>query len=251
MKSFCFFNMKGGSGKTTLLILLASYLRYYLGLRVKVMDVQCDNYPVAFFRALDLKNAGEEGSFLSNYLKRRREQEYFPIETLGRPVNKYTADDIRRFAWKVNEEIKQGKYDYLLLDFPAGYSDFTPISCLVANHMLDGIYIPLSTDAQEYADAFQLARNFEALGQSYRLLWYRLQKDYLKGKAGSLDETEQKLRDIGIEFSKERIRSFNKATESSDVKCFVRNTVCWPDRYVKMVCPELIDLFEEIISFLG
>lgn len=251
MKTFCFFNRKGGTGKTTLLILLAAYLKYYRGFKVKVLDMQCPEFPVALFRKLDQKNAEENGSYLSNYLNRRSEQDPFPIETVGMPVNEYTEDDLRKIAWKVNEEAKRKEYDYLLLDFPAGYSRITPISCLVQNHLLDGIYVPLSTDIQEYADAFQLARNFQALNQPYRLHWYRLQEAYLKQKSKILDEADQKLQELGVEFSKVRIKAFNKAAESSDVRCFVRNTLCWPDRYVKMVCPELIDLFEEIVSFLG
>ena len=251
MKTFCFYNHKGGTGKTTLLILLAAYLRYFHGLRVKVMDAQCPEYPTVLFRGQDLKNAQEEGTYLSNFLKKREEQAPFPIEMVGRPVNEYTEDDIRRLAWKVNEEIRRNEYDYLLLDFPGGgWSQKTPIACLAKNHLLSGIYVPFSTEFQESADAYRLACNFQRMGQPYRLLWYRLQDEYLKHKAAELDECERKLSEQGIEFSKNRIRAFNKATQTSDVRCFVRNTLCWPDRYVKMVCPELIDLFEEIIQFL-
>lgn len=250
MKTFCFFNRKGGTGKTTLLIFLAAYLKYYRGFKVKVMDAQCPEFPITLFRELDLKNAEESGSYLSNYLKRRCEQDPYPIEKVGLPVNEYTDEDIRKFAWKVNEEIKRKAYDYLLLDFPAGYSRKAPISCLVQNHLIDGIYVPFSPEVQEYAEAFQLARNFQALNQPFRLQWYRLREAYVKHKSTVLDEAEQKLQEFGIEFSRVRIKSFNKATESSDVRCFVRNTLCWPDRYVKMVSPELIDLCEEIIAFL-
>ena len=234
-----------------MLILLAAYLRYFHGLRVKVMDAQCPEYPIVLFRGQDLKNAQEEGTYLSNYLKKREEQAPFPIEMVGRPVNEYTEDDIRRLAWKVNEEIRRNEYDYLLLDFPGGgWSQKTPIACLAKNHLLSGIYVPFSAEFQESADAYRLACNFRKMGQPYRLLWYRLQDEYLKHKAAELDECERKLSEQGIEFSKNRIRAFNKATQTSDVRCFVRNTLCWPDRYVKMVCPELIDLFEEIIQFL-
>ena len=234
-----------------MLILLAAYLRYFHGLRVKVMDAQCPEYPIVLFRGQDLKNAQEEGTYLSNFLKKREEQAPFPIEMVGRPVNEYTEDDIRRLAWKVNEEIRRNEYDYLLLDFPGGgWSQKTPIACLAKNHLLSGIYVPFSAEFQESADAYRLACNFRKMGQPYRLLWYRLQDEYLKHKAAELDECERKLSEQGIEFSKNRIRAFNKATQTSDVRCFVRNTLCWPDRYVKMVCPELIDLFEEIIQFL-
>ena len=250
MKTFCFFNRKGGSGKTTLLILLACYLTYYLRLRVKVIDAQCPEFHIDEFRRMDLSNVEEAGTFLSNYLNKRAEQTPFPIETVGQPINEYTEDDIRKLAQKVKEEIDRNEYDYLLLDFPSGYSRNTAISCLVKNHLIDGIYVPLSTDVMECNDAYRVACNFQKAGQPHRLLWYRLNEVYVKHKAHILDEAERNLAGHGIEFSKERIKAFNKATENSDVRCFVRNTLCWPDRYVKMVCPELIDLFDEIVQFL-
>ena len=251
MKTFTFYNHKGGTGKTTLLLLLAAYLRYFLGFRVKVIDAQCPEYPTILFRENDLKNAQEDGTYLANYLHKREAQPPFPIEMVGMPVNEYTEDDIRRLAWKVNEEIKRNEYDYLLIDFPGGgWSSKTPIACLAKNHLLGGIYVPFSPEFQESADAYRLACNFQKMGQPYRLLWYRLQDEYLKHKAMELDECERQLAEQGIQCAKIRVRSFNKATKASDVRCFVRNTLCWPDRYVKMVCPELIDLFDEIVQFL-
>ena len=250
MKTFTFFNRKGGTGKTTLLILFASYLRYFLGLKVKVLDAQSPEYQFAFFRELDRKNAAKEGSFLSNFLKRRESLAPYPIEKVGKSVNEYSGDDIRRLAWKINEEIKRDEYDFMLIDFPGGYSKNTLIACLVQNQLLDGIYIPFSTDVQESSDAFQLGRNFKDMGLPCRLLWYRLQEAYLKEKAYAIDESDRKITSYGLEVSKFRIKSFNKATEASDVRCFVRNTLCWPERYVKMVCPELISLFDEIVEFL-
>lgn len=250
MKTFTFYNRKGGVGKTTLIILFAAYLRYYLGFKVKVMDFQMPESQVKFFRQLDLMNAGKGGSFLSNYLAKRGQQEAYPIETLGKSVNEYSAEDMRRAVIKVNEEIRRNEYDFLLLDFPAGYSKNTPISYLIQNRLLDGMYIPFSTDAQEYSDAFTLGRNFQAMHLPCRLLWYRVRDHYLKNKAADLDASDRGLAKYGLQVSNTRIRSFNKAAESSDVQCFVRNTLCWPDRYVKMVCPELIDLFNEILEFL-
>lgn len=250
MKTFTFYNRKGGSGKTTLLLLLAAYLRYCLGFRVKVVDVQCPEYPFAFFRNLDKKNSHRDGSYFSNFLKKRDNRTPYPIENAGKPVNEYSVKDLREFVWKINEEVRRDEYDYLLIDFPALFSKSTPISCLIENHLLDGMYIPFSTDAQESSDAFILGQNFWSRGLPCRLLWNRLQVSYLKEKAEDLDESDRTLASYGLDVSKVRIKAFNKATEASDVRCFVRNTLCWPDRYVKMVCPELIPLFDEIVEFL-
>ncbi len=250
MKTFTFFNQKGGVGKTTLIILFAAYLRYHLGFRVKVIDFQAPDPQVEFFRKLDLKNAARSGSFLANFLGRRDRLEPYPIEAVGKPANEYADNDLEALVMKINEEVKRDQYDYLLLDFPGEYSKKTPISYLIRYHLLDGLYIPFSTEPQEYSDAFKHGVTFKQMHQPCRLMWYRLSESYLKNKADALDEADRGLSEYGLEVSKVRIRAFNKATESSEVRCFVRNTLCWPDRYVKMVCPELIPLFEEIVQFL-
>ena len=150
----------------------------------------------------------------------------------------------------VNEEIRKDQYDYLLIDFPAGYSRLTPVSCLVHNHLLDGVYIPTSTESQERLDSFEIGRHFLEEGQPFKIVWNRIKKKYMEDPT-ALDMAEKELLNYGLPCSKVRIKDFNKATEDSDVRCFVRNTLCWPDRYVQMFCPELIALCEEIITFLG
>ena len=59
------------------------------------------------------------------------------------------------------------------------------------------------------------------------------------------------MKDYGMCFANSGIRAFNKATKNAEVKCFIRNTLCWPDRYVEMYCPELKNLFREIADDLG
>ena len=250
MKTFTFFTPKGGCGKTTLILLLAAYLRYFLGKTVKVIDFEADKFPLMSFRKDDLAAFRHEGTPLHNYLKGRQVLDPYPIECAGKPINNYKADDVLKIARAVNEEIRKDEFDYLLLDFPAGYSRLTPISCLMCNHLLDGVYIPTSTERQERIDSFEIGRHFLEEGQRFRIVWNHLKKKYIENP-GVLDLAEQELLGYGLPCSKVRIKDFNKATEDSSVRCFVRNTLCWPDRYVKMVCPELIDLFEEIIAFLG
>jgi ATPases involved in chromosome partitioning len=250
MKTFTFFTPKGGCGKTTLILLLAAYIRYFLGKTVKVIDFEADKFPLMSFREDDLTASHQEGTPLHNYLKGRQVREPYPIECAGKEINTYKADDVLQIAQAVNEEIRKDEFDYLLLDFPAGYSRLTPVSCLVHNHLLDGVYVPTSTERQERIDSFQIGRHFLEEGQPFKIVWNHLKKKYIENPS-VLDTAEQELLGYGLPCSKVRIKDFNKATEDSSVRCFVRNTLCWPDRYVKMVCPELIDLFEEIITFLG
>ena len=238
MKTFSLFSPKGGCGKTTLTILFASYLHYKKGKSVKVNDYEATKYPCMRFREADQEALRQAGSPLYNYLKDRDVLEPYPIECLGKEINTYEADDILKIARAVNEEIRQDKFDYLLLDFPGGYSRFTPISCLMHNHLLDGVYIPSSTEREERINAYEIGRHFLEEGQPFRIVWNKLKKKYIE-KPSLLDMAEEELLGYDLTCSKVRIKAYNK------------NTLCWPDRYVQMYCPELIDLFEEIISFLG
>ena len=250
MKTFSFYTQKGGCGKTTLLLLFASYLRYAKGNTVKVIDFEANKFPLMHFREKDMVAFHQAGSALYNYLNGRSTFDPYPIECAGKEINTYQAEDVLEIARAVNEEIRQDKFDYLLLDFPAGYSRLTPVSCLVHNHLLDGIYIPTSTESQERLDAYYMGIHFLEEGVPFRIVWNRLKKKFIDAPA-ALDMAEQELLGYNLPCSQVRIKDFNKASEDSDVRCFVRNTLCWPDRYVRMFCPELIDLFEEIISFLG
>lgn len=250
MKTFTFFTPKGGCGKTTQNMLLATYLRYAKGKSVKVIDFEASKFPLMNFRNDDLIAVGQEGTPLYNYLKGRSVPDPYPVECAGKQINTYKEEDVLKIARTINEKIRQDDFDYLILDFPGGFSRLTPLSCLVHNHLLDGVYIPTSTERQERLDAFHMGRHFIEEEQPFRIVWNRLKKKFMENPS-ILDMAERELLDYGLPCSQVRIREFNKATETSDVRCFVRNTLCWPDRYVKMVCPELIDLFEEIIAFLG
>ena len=136
MKTFSFYTQKGGCGKTTLLLLFASYLRYAKGKTVKVIDFEANKFPLMHFREKDMVAFHQAGSALYNYLNGRSTFDPYPIECAGKEINTYQAEDVLELARAVNEEIRQDKFDYLLLDFPAGYSRLTPVSCLVHNHLL-------------------------------------------------------------------------------------------------------------------
>ena len=66
MKTFTFFTPKGGCGKTTLILLLAAYIRYFLGKTVKVIDFEADKFPLKRFRDDDLAASRQEGTPLHN-----------------------------------------------------------------------------------------------------------------------------------------------------------------------------------------
>ena len=250
MKTFSFYTPKGGCGKTTLTLLFASYLRYKKGKTVKVIDYEANKFPLVHFREADLALSKQQGMPLANYLRTHDVPAPYPIAGAGKEVNTYRVDDVVDVVRAVNEEIKKDKYEYLLLDFPAGYSKLTPVSCLVHNHLLDGVYIPTSTESQERLDSYQIGRHFLEEKQPFRIVWNRIKRKFMDDPT-ALDKAEQELLGFGLSCSKVRIKDFNKASEDSDVRCFIRSTLCWNERPVEMYSPALVDLFEEIIAFLG
>ena len=250
MKTFSFFSEKGGVGKTTLTILFAAYLAYAKGFKVKVIDAEAPTFRINRFRQIDEQNLKTEGSVLYNYSKARELFQPYPIECWGKEVNMYTRQDLNDFIRKVQVEVNDDKFDYLLIDFPAGYSEMTPIRGLSMNELLDLAYIPTSTEGQERRAAYRIGKDLLANGQDVRVLWNRIDSRYIKNP-DILDDAEQPFLDkAGLKHSKVRIKAFNKATLDSKDRCFVRNTVCWPERYIQMACPELKDLFEEIVAIL-
>ena len=210
MKTFSFFTRKGGCGKTTLTLLFAAYLQYGKGKTVKVIDYEANKFPLKHFRDTDLRTCRQEGTPLFNYLKDRKVNEPYPIECIGKEINNYKTDDVLQIARAVNEEIRQDKFEYLLLDFPAGYSRLTPVSCLVHNHLLDGVYIPTSTESQERLDSYHMGRHFLEEKQPFRIVWNRIKKKYMDDPS-ALDMAEQELLSFELTCSKVRIKDFNKA----------------------------------------
>ena len=65
-----------------------------------------------------------------------------------------------------------------------------------------------------------------------------------------LQPAEESMKKAGLKYLKSKIKNFSKATQTADTRCFVRNTLCWPERYIEMACPEIISLLEEIKEIL-
>lgn len=252
MKTFTFFSEKGGVGKTTLTIFFAAYLAYCLGKKVKVIDTEAPTFRIFEFRKKDdaLLHSGQPNP-LANYAKiNKLPIKRYDIDCRGCAVNMYSPKDRQNLVRSIQKDINDDEYDYELLDFPAGYSENTPITDIVRNGLLDLVYIPTSTETQERRSAFIVAKHMKSMGQDVRMLWNRINPAYMKCPE-ILDQSEAQIESaIGIKHSKVRIKMFNKATQASDVTCFTRTTVCWPARYIEMACPDLTKLFNEIVSIL-
>lgn len=255
MKTISFFTPKGGCGKTTLTILFASYVFYFLRLRVLVVDLEALTFPVMGFRKDDLQEFRREASPLRNYFRRNGldndNYQVFDIECLGKEINTYSPSDVLQVAKIIQKRQEEDRYDLILIDCPAGFSHVTPFSCLSQNHLIDKVIVPMSTDTQERRKACSLAKRLSEMKINTCLLWYRLPPALLK-TPDRLDFAQSEMEKLsGATFLSTRIPTFAKASQGSDVKCFVRNTLCWPEQYLQMYCPALPLLFAEISEDLG
>lgn len=252
MKTFCFFSEKGGVGKTTLTIFFAAYLAYCCGKKVKVIDTEAPTFRICEFRKKEeILLQRNEPNPLSNYAKSHTMPlSRYDIDCRGCAVNTYTVRDRQELVRSIQRDINDNKYDYELIDFPAGYSENTPITDIVRNGLLDLVYIPTSTETQERRSAFIVAQHMKSLGQDVRILWNRINPAYMKSPELLIQSENQIEAKIGVKHSAVRIKAFNKATQAADVNCFTRTTICWPKRYIEMACPELKNLFKEIVDIL-
>lgn len=244
MKCIAFFNGKGGVGKTPLAISAASFFAYKKGLKVKVVDLEAHDYRINRFREQDLECLKTPGTPLYNYAQHN------PM-----PENYYTIEERDQHERQFVDSLKEkeaGKFDLIILDFPAHYDDKLPVHKVAEMGLLDCVYIPMRVEQQERRSACIAGMGLATCGVKTRLLWNDIDTDIVK-RGTPLDEAEAEidfLKDLGICYSRARIKHFKKASQGTEKTCFVRSTICWPDRYVEMWCPELIELFEEISTEL-
>lgn len=248
MRYFSFFNGKGGVGKTTLAILAASFFSYEKGLKVRVLDLESHDYRINPFRKLDIERLKTPGTPLYSYAQHN------PMPPS--PENYYTIEErdqnVRGFVDALTKEKKSGPYDLTILDFPAHYNDNLPVHALAERGLLDCVYVPMRIEQQERRSACITGLGLASCGTKVRLLWNDIDADIIK-RGTPLDEAEEEvsfLKESGVSYSPVRIKHFKKASQATDKQCFVRSTICWPDKYVRMWCPELIELFEEISKVL-
>ncbi len=141
-------------------------------------------------------------------------------------------------------------FDYLIIDFPAGMEETSPafkIACCTP--LVDFVAIPFNTTNQSYKSALLSAKLFQDNNVPFVLCWNNVSTSDL-ARPKLLDAIERVFREEGMEVLPQRIKSFVKATRDSSGNLFVMSTLCWPERYVQLNCPELPKLFAELKSRL-
>ena len=247
MRTFSFFNEKGGVGKSFHTIMFASFLAYHHNARVLVVDFEHPNPRLEAERSNELKRLENPDSALSRYL-----------ETHGRPVSFYTihspladeefaynkekAEDLRESIWAL---ISSKKFDYILFDFPGLLIKDSPAFDCCAHGQVDMVAVPFDTEPMTRKASYLTCLFMKECHVDVVAFWNNISSAEVARK-GFLELGELLFQRIDVPVMKDRIKNFAKARRDSSEILFVRSSVCWPERYIELACPQLISLYENL-----
>ena len=228
-----FFSAKGGTGKTTFNMSMASFLKYHLGKAVIVLDADTPEYNLYNSRVRELdykrKNGGIDESAL------------YPVWK----VLDFTPEGIESLAGKL--DALRGSVDYVLIDFPGSCVKDDAIWTFARRGVLDLVVIPVDMDPMVLASALQLAEIFTHTGQKVLLFFNKV---HGKIPSEKYDAVAELFRSRGFRMSECRIK--NALAMSRDAESgsnYLRSTICFPEKTVRDLNPQLIDLFKEVIGY--
>lgn len=228
-----FFSAKGGTGKTTFNMSMASFLKYHLGKAVIVLDADTPEYNLYNSRVRELdykrKNGGIDESAL------------YPVWK----VLDVTPEGIESLAGKL--DALRGSVDYVLIDFPGSCVKDDAIWTFARKGVLDLVVIPVDMDPMVLASALQLAEIFTHTGQKVLLFFNKV---HGKIPSEKYDAVAELFRSRGFRMSECRIK--NALAMSRDAESgsnYLRSTICFPEKTVRDLNPQLIDLFKEVIGY--
>ena len=228
-----FFSAKGGTGKTTFNMSMASFLKYHLGKAVIVLDADTPEYNLYNSRVRELdykrKNGGIDESAL------------YPVWK----VLDVTPEGIESLAGKL--DALRGSVDYVLIDFPGSCVKDDAIWTFARRGVLDLVVIPVDMDPMVLASALQLAEIFTHTGQKVLLFFNKV---HGKIPSEKYDAVAELFRSRGFRMSECRIK--NALAMSRDAESgsnYLRSTICFPEKTVRDLNPQLIDLFKEVIGY--
>ena len=228
-----FFSAKGGTGKTTFNMSMASFLKYHLGKAVIVLDADTPEYNLYNSRVRELdykrKNGGIDESAL------------YPVWK----VLDVTPEGIESLAGKL--DALRGSVDYVLIDFPGSCVKDDAIWTFARRGVLNLVVIPVDMDPMVLASALQLAEIFTHTGQKVLLFFNKV---HGKIPSEKYDAVAELFRSRGCRMSECRIK--NALAMSRDAESgsnYLRSTICFPEKTVRDLNPQLIDLFKEVIGY--
>ena len=246
MRTFSIFNEKGGVGKSFHTIQFASFLAYRHNARVLVVDFEHPNPRLEAERANEMKRLENPDSALSRYL-----------DAHGRPVSFYSitsplaneefsynlekAEELRESIWSL---ISSKKFDYILFDFPGLLIKDSPAFDCCVHGQVDMVAVPFDTEPMTRKASYLTCLFMKECNVDVVAFWNNVSSAEI-ARSGFLEAGERLFRHAGIPVMKDRIKNFAKARRDSSEILFVRSSVCWPEKYIQMACPQLISLYED------
>lgn len=228
-----FFSAKGGTGKTTFNMSMASFLKYNLGKEVIVLDADTPEYNLYNSRVRELDYKQANGGI--------DEATLYPVWK----VLDVTPEGIDALAGKLKS--LEGSVDYVIIDFPGSCVKDDAIWSFAKKGVLDLVVIPVDMDPMVLASALQLAEIFSLTGQKVLLFFNKV---HGKIPAEKYDAVAELFRSRGFRVSESRIK--NALAMSRDAESggnFLRSTICFPEKSVRDLNPQLTDLFKEVIGY--
>lgn len=228
-----FFSAKGGTGKTTFNMSMASFLKYHLGKAVIVLDADTPEYNLYNSRVRELDYKRANGGIDESVL--------YPVWK----VLDVTPEGIESLAGKL--AALRCSVDYVLIDFPGSCVKDDAIWTSARKGVLDLVVIPVDMDPMVLASALQLAEIFTHTGQKVLLFFNKV---HGKIPSEKYDAVAELFRSRGFRMSECRIK--NALAMSRDAESgsnYLRSTICFPEKTVRDLNPQLIDLFKEVIGY--
>ena len=228
-----FFSAKGGTGKTTFNMSMASFLKYHLGKAVIMLDADTPEYNLYNSRVRELDYKRANGGIDESAL--------YPVWK----VLDVTPEGIESLAGKL--DTLRGSVDYVLIDFPGSCVKDDAIWTFARRGVLDLVVIPVDMDPMVLASALQLAEIFTHTGQKVLLFFNKV---HGKIPSEKYDAVAELFRSRGFRMSECRIK--NALAMSRDAESgsnYLRSTICFPEKTVRDLNPQLIDLFKEVIGY--
>lgn len=244
MKTLTFFNEKGGSGKSTFCLMMASWLRYKVGARVAVLDLDDPMHSIHELRQVDLECLKSSSKEFMKFVPEGTDPSRDWYQVIPAAVDGGEKDQLM-----LESLVKQlgSDYDYILLDFGGSFSDGDTVIRFLRSHMLDFMVIPIYSDETVLLSALELCYRASLHGQRKAVFWNRVTRsERPDGERDRLRPLSELFTNEGYDLLDTMIPDLVMFRRDPRTWRFIRSTACWPQRNIDALCPELEHLFQEI-----
>lgn len=248
MKTISFFTEKGGSGKTTFNMLMASYLSYFLGKRVCLVDFDSPAHHLHSARQrelLALDKSVREGRSASV----DADSLYEIVALSG--TDPSSVGQICAFIRKARSE---NAYDYMILDFPGSLRRNDASASIIGSGLLDMLCMPVRSDMMEISAMIRFHNCILGNGTSEGINPRQRTLAFFNFAGRSESGTyyamlTQGLEDMGIAVSPFRVPNL-VAMKKEGTRDSFRSTMRFPYSLIRTRAGEMISLFDSIIKSL-